>query len=960
MTRVAPGLAALALILVLAPAALAKPDLVVQSIVLDPAGAGAGDGTLTAKIKNVGPDDTSFFVNINILMYRDGVECDDGLIVAGLDAGDTATEDSTSCNPSKPGTYAITFAVDTDQDVDESNESNNSLTVNITWSGPDLVITKIELSPNPAAFGEGTLTATIKNQGPVDTDTLLSINVTMELDGKPCDDGLILLGLDSGQSATEETGSCNPDTPGPHTVTFKVDTDDDVAELDEGNNTLSQTFTWYAPDLVVTDVVLEPDPAKVGEGTLIATIENQGLIDTDTLLAINVRMLLDGNECDTGLIIAGLDAGDSATEETTSCNPGTDGPHEITFIVDTDSDVVEMDESNNTFTKTLSWHLPDLVVSDIVVDSEAPLPGESHTFTATIENQGVVDTDTLVIINLRMLLDGVECDTGLIFAGLDAGESATEDTTSCTPDTPGPHTVTFEVDVDGDVPEGDETNNSLTKTFTFCGKSETCDGTDDDCDGKTDEDFALGGACDGPDDDLCETGVVSCGADKKSVVCVETPGVGELCNGQDDDCDGATDESWAELGTSCDGPDADTCATGKWACGPDGLSLMCAGDGAPGSELCNGLDDDCNGETDESWPELGQPCTASVGGCEAAGTVACQPDGSGTLCEPSATPVETCDGTDDDCDGKTDEGFSGLGAPCLVGTGACQAIGVYACKDAATVGCDAVAGAPAASDECGDGVDGDCDGKTDEGCGCEPGTHVACGTDVGACVAGVQTCGAGGTLGTSCVGETPAVVETCDGLDNDCDASIDEGCPCTVGQVRDCEDEGGECAAGKQQCAGGTWTPCMGAGVLEAEACNGVDDDCDGATDEGCPCVVGLTEGCATPAGSCGLYARVCGTGAVFGACALIPGTEEEGCVDPNGDAGTDIGGPDAGGTPDAAVVPDTAADSGPGADVGVAVTSTSSGCGGAPAGAGAGLGLIIALFSLIGYALFWRRRRRG
>src|SRR5439155_1059237 len=126
-----------------------------------------------------------------------------------------------------------------------------------------------------------------------------------------------------------------------------------------------------------------------------------------------------------------------------------------------------------------------------------------------------------------------------------------------------------------------------------------------------------------------------------------------------------------------------------------------------------------------------------------------------------------------------------------------------------------------------DGLDNDCSGAVDEG---DPGGGAACSTgQAGVCAAGTQHCAAGSI---SCVRNVGPSAEVCDGVDNDCVNGVDNGDPgggaaCTTGLL-------GVCAAGVRHCVSGSLS-CVQTTMAGAEVCgNGLDDDCDGMTDEGC------------------------------------------------------------------------------------------------------------------------------
>lgn len=194
----------------------------------------------------------------------------------------------------------------------------------------------------------------------------------------------------------------------------------------------------------------------------------------------------------------------------------------------------------------------------------------------------------------------------------------------------------------------------------------------------------------------------------------------EMCNSFDDDCDGLVDEDstnnamtvkcYSAIDPTTEGKGI--CHAGLKTCSSGQLG-ECIGEITPTIEDCDGIDNDCNGLVDDisSRPTCTSKGYSGFQVCSSGQWGSCDIS---TSCQVSA---EVCDGIDNDCDGEVDEDFKlasiddALGEVCSVGLGSCQSEGVFICKDDWTgTECDATPIASGDTEVCANLIDNDCDG----------------------------------------------------------------------------------------------------------------------------------------------------------------------------------------------------------------------------------------------------------
>jgi hypothetical protein len=423
------------------------------------------------------------------------------------------------------------------------------------------------------------------------------------------------------------------------------------------------------------------------------------------------------------------------------------------------------------------------------------------------------------------------------------------------------------------------------------GAAEVCNGIDDNCNGLADDGLTFVAYYADVDGDTygdatnsqstcngAPAGFVADNTDCNDANSAINPGATEVCNGIDDDCDGTADDGLTFVTYYADA-DGDTYG--------DPLTSQSTCNGAPAgyvsdntdcndvnptinpgaTEVCNGIDDNCNGTADEGITYLDyyvdgdgdgygagvatSSCVAIPGSVLVAGDC----DDINPAINPGAT--EQCNGIDDNCNGLVDDGVVFLNYY-VDGDGDGYGAG------AATSSCSAIPGSVLVAGDCDDnnaainpgatevcnGIDDDCNGLSDDGLtfltyyvdadGDGFGDQSA--TGVSSCFPIPGSVTNNGDCDDAAFLVNPAASEQCNGVDDNCDGLIDNGVVFSTWYADADGDTYGNAAVSQSACAQPVGyvldaTDCNDANAAvnpgAAEVCNLIDDDCDGLTDEG-------------------------------------------------------------------------------------------------------------------------------
>ena len=429
------------------------------------------------------------------------------------------------------------------------------------------------------------------------------------------------------------------------------------------------------------------------------------------------------------------------------------------------------------------------------------------------------------------------------------------------------------------------------------GAAEACDEVDNDCDGDVDEGVTRTFYLDGDSDGYGQPG-------RTVEACALPAGYAEApgdCDDGDDRFhpDALEDDCTDPADYNCDGSVmfADADGDGWPACEDCDDSRAAAFPGAP--EVCNGLDDNCDALRDDADPLVdlstgtafyadadadgfGDPSTGALACAAPSGRVADNTDCNDRSAAVRPSAQEVCNLVDDDCDGSVDDADPSVDT--LTGSlwyadGDGDGYGLSASFSWA---CAQPAGAVAASGDCDDadraispgatevcnGDDDDCDGFTDDadadvqgrarwyldgdgdGYGAAASSALACAAPTGH-VANASDCD------DARVAVNPAATEVCNLIDDDCDLAIDDADPgvdlsTASTWYRDADGDGyGLSSASARSCAlpsgyasatGDCNDSSRSVSPGATEVCDGVDNDCDSAGDEGLSCSYKLVQ----------------------------------------------------------------------------------------------------------------------
>ncbi|MCF4969077.1 CARDB domain-containing protein [Nostoc sp. CMAA1605] len=472
-----------------------NPDLIIQNPTAPTTASVGSTIALNYQVRNqgvgsAGASTTRFYLSRDTAFGTDDVLLGSDA-VNSIAAGAVSSETASILigNSIAAGNYHLLFRTDADNNLGESDETNNVVSRAITINSADLII-QTPTAPTTASVGSTiALSYQVRNQGlgnavASTTRFYLSRDTAFGTDD-------VLLGSDAVNSiaagvVSSETASiviANSIAAGNYHLLFRTDADSTVAEGNENNNVVSSAITINSADLIIQNPTA---PTTTSVGSTIALsyqVRNQG---AGNAVASTTRFYLSRDTTfSTDDVLLGSDAVNSiaagaVSSETASiliANSIAGGNYHLLFRTDADGTVAEGNETNNVVSKaiTIDGPRPDLIIQNISAPSIVD-PGNLFTLNYQIANQGTASAGnhtTKIYLSRDTTLSSddilLASDPNYFYPVLNAGTYSSESYyLSISRDINfGNYYLLLQADGNGEISESNEANNITTKAITL-------------------------------------------------------------------------------------------------------------------------------------------------------------------------------------------------------------------------------------------------------------------------------------------------------------------------------------------------------------------------------------------------------------------------------------------------------------------------------------------------------------
>ncbi|MDZ8081864.1 MAG: CARDB domain-containing protein [Nostoc sp. DcaGUA01] len=481
---------AISLVTSSAVVAAIQPDLIIQNAINPSVGSVGGSLEVSYQVKNQGTGSsasyhqTKFYLSTNTTLSNDDTYLDSDYFFSSIAAGAYSASTTTIniSNSIAVGNYYLLYQADGNNNIAETNESNNIVSKAISIKKADLIIQNA-INPSVGSVG-GSLEVSyqVKNQGTGSsasyhqTKFYLSTNTTLSNDDTYLDSDYFFSSIAAGaySASTTTINISNSIAVGNYYLLYQADGNNNIAETNESNNIVSKAISIKKADLIIQNAI-NPSVGSVGGSLEVSyQVKNQGVgsagynqtkfyLSTNTTLS-NDDIYLDSDYLSP--IAAG--AYDAVTSTINISNSIATGNYYLLYQADGNKNIAESNENNNIVAKAIAIKKADLIIQNAINPSVGTV-GENIEVSYQVKNQGAGSAgynQTKFYLSTNTTLSSDDTYLGYdFFSPIAAGTySAITSTINISNSIAiGNYYLLYQADGNNDIAESNETNNIVAK-----------------------------------------------------------------------------------------------------------------------------------------------------------------------------------------------------------------------------------------------------------------------------------------------------------------------------------------------------------------------------------------------------------------------------------------------------------------------------------------------------------------